>query len=106
MRRKICKEAPYQFIFNHQKPFCVTHNFTLIENGTMAYKKDIQEPNIETKDEVKKGSENRRSKSNILPALLLEKPLLRNYYGSKCVRRAWDVYYDEYYKFCSTNSKP
>ncbi|KAL2497682.1 Oxidoreductase-like domain-containing protein [Abeliophyllum distichum] len=59
--------APYQFRFNHPNPFCASHNFTLINSNTMADKKDIQAEKTESKDEVEKGLEKSKSKSNIPP---------------------------------------
>ncbi|CAI9757827.1 unnamed protein product [Fraxinus pennsylvanica] len=103
--------APYQFRFNRQKPFCVTHNFSLINSNTMADKKDTQEPTVESKDKVEKGLENSKSKSNISPPPPPppEKPLPGDCCGSGCIRCVWDVYYeelDEYNKLYNTNSKP
>ncbi|KAL2520461.1 uncharacterized protein Fot_24384 [Forsythia ovata] len=99
--------APYQFRFNHPNPFCASHNFTLINSNTMADKKDIQAEKTERKDEVEKGLEKSKLKSNIPPPP--EKPLPGDCCGSGCVRCVWDVYYeelDEYNKLYNTNSKP
>ncbi|KAL8047333.1 hypothetical protein ABFX02_08G234000 [Erythranthe guttata] len=89
---------PFQFRFNHQKPFSLKKDTISIYPKTMSDQSketDIQPGNAAATDLGESGDEKQKelekSKSTPPP----EKPLAGDCCGSGCVRCVWDVYYDE-----------